>query len=77
MLGLRGNQSTLQEIDKDHVGLRRSWISEDLRRLRDTECWVGSHSVGLVERRCNIDTTELRWPSPGFCSAAAPYRVSS
>ncbi len=84
VLGLKGNQSTLQEsvkdffdvalagtfagvahdfheeIDKDHgrLEVRRYWITEDLHSLPDTPLWAGLRSIGLVERRCIVGTTE-------------------
>lgn len=84
VLGLKGNQSALQEsvadffqvalaaefaavaydtyeeIDKDHgrLEVRRYWITEDLRTLPDTPLWAGLRSIGMVERRCLIGTTE-------------------
>ena len=84
VLGLKGNQSALQEsvedffevatagdfaavthdfheeIDKDHgrLEVRRSWITEDLRTLPDNPLRAGLRSIGTVERRCTIGTTE-------------------
>ena len=85
VLGLKGNQSTLQEsvedffaialagdfaavahdfhgeIDKDHgrLEVRRYWVTEDLRTLPDNPLWAGLRSIGTVERRCTIGTTEM------------------
>jgi predicted transposase YbfD/YdcC len=84
VLGLKGNQSALQEsvedffqvamaggfaavahdayeeIDKDHgrLEMRRYWVTEDLRTLPDHPGWAGLRSIGMVERRCIIGTTE-------------------
>ncbi len=84
VLGLKGNQSALQEsvedffqvavagafaavthdtyaeVDKDHgrLEVRRYWITEDLRTLPDNPRWAGLRSIGMVERRCLIGTTE-------------------
>jgi predicted transposase YbfD/YdcC len=84
VLGLKGNQSALQEsvedffevataadfaavshdfheeIDKDHgrLEVRRYWVTEDLRTLPDNPLWAGLRSIGMVERRCTIGTTE-------------------
>ena len=84
VLGLKGNQSALQEsvedffqvalaaefaavahdtyeeVDKDHgrLEVRRYWITEDLRTLPDNPQWAGLRSIGMVERRCLIGTTE-------------------
>lgn len=51
---------THEEIDKDHgrLEVRRYWITEDLRTLPDTPLWAGLRSIGMVERRCLIGTTE-------------------
>ncbi len=84
VLGLKGNQSALQErvedffqvavagafaavthdtdaeVDKDHgrLEVRRYWITEDLRTLPDNPRWAGLRSIGMVERRCLVGTTE-------------------
>ncbi len=49
-----------EEVDKDHGRLepRRYWVTENLRTLPDQPLWAGLRSIGLVERRCTIDTTE-------------------
>jgi len=49
-----------EELDKDHgrLEVRRYWVTEDLRTLPDNPLWAGLRSIGMVERRCTIGTTE-------------------
>ena len=101
VLGLKGNQSTLQEsvedffatalagtfagvahdfheeIDKDHgrLEVRRYWITEDLRTLPDNPLWAGLRSIGLVERRCTVGTTETVEPRYFINSIPAQARA--
>ena len=51
---------TDEQVDKDHgrLEVRRDGIMEDLRPLPDTPLWAGLRSIGMVERRCLIGTTE-------------------